>query len=289
MASIGEKITALRKQKNMTQAELGKELCVSPQAVSKWENGLSEPDIEMIKKISAIFNISTDELLGIETETTEPTSNVQKPNEAEQPKADNRIVIAYCDGCGAPFHAMNEFEERDAGNGKKKYLCKQCVHNEKLRNLKSEYSYGREQLKKSMIFGILTAVALFGLSLAFVRPFFPEAIICAIVNAYAGFAFVSQLFWTDVIFDIMDFFFSKTIQWPGLIFSFDWDGIKWLIFMKILFAVITFIFTLFCDVIGIVAAVIFSMFSFPFNITTRNNKEKDLSKRIKLMSKSCIA
>ncbi|MDY3846547.1 MAG: helix-turn-helix transcriptional regulator [Eubacteriales bacterium] len=285
MASIGEKITTLRKQKNMTQADLGKELFVSPQAVSKWENGLSEPDIEMIKKISAVFNISTDELIGLTESSTAQTSKTAE----ETTVTDNRIIIAYCDGCGAPFYTMNEYEERDVGDGKKKYLCKKCVHNEKLRNLKSEYSYEKEQFKKSMIFGILTAVALFALSLAFVRPLLPMAIICAILNAYAGFTFVSQLFWTDIIFDIMDFFFSKTIHWPGLIFTFDWDGLKWLILMKILFAVITFVFTLFCDIIGILFAIIFSMFSFPFNIVTRNKKEIELSKRISLMSKNCIA
>ena len=63
MSTYGEKITKLRKANNLTQAELGEKLNVSAQAVSKWENDLSEPDIGALKKLSSLFNVSLDELL----------------------------------------------------------------------------------------------------------------------------------------------------------------------------------------------------------------------------------
>ncbi len=54
---IGEIIADLRKKNNMTQDALGKSLHVSAQAVSKWENGKSSPDIETISKIANLFNV----------------------------------------------------------------------------------------------------------------------------------------------------------------------------------------------------------------------------------------
>ncbi len=63
--TIGEKIKALRRQNDMTQEKLAEYLCVSYQAVSKWECGLSNPDLSLIAPLTKLFNISADELLGI--------------------------------------------------------------------------------------------------------------------------------------------------------------------------------------------------------------------------------
>ena len=63
MKQYGEKIAKLRKQNNLTQAELGKKLNVSYQAVSKWENNQSQPDLDTIQKLAAIFGITMSEFL----------------------------------------------------------------------------------------------------------------------------------------------------------------------------------------------------------------------------------
>lgn len=63
--NIGENIRNLRQEKNMTQEELAKLLCISMQSVSRWENKLNYPDIILLPKISEIFNVSIDYLLGI--------------------------------------------------------------------------------------------------------------------------------------------------------------------------------------------------------------------------------
>lgn len=62
MNSLGEKIKLLRKQKNISQEVLSDYLGVSFQAVSKWENGTTMPDVMMIPAIAAFFRVSTDEL-----------------------------------------------------------------------------------------------------------------------------------------------------------------------------------------------------------------------------------
>ncbi|MGN1419167.1 MAG: helix-turn-helix domain-containing protein [Acutalibacteraceae bacterium] len=60
---IGDKIKALRKSKKITQEQLAKILNITPQAVSKWERGLSLPDIELLVPIADYFGVSIDYLL----------------------------------------------------------------------------------------------------------------------------------------------------------------------------------------------------------------------------------
>lgn len=60
---IKDKIQQLRKNKNLSQERLAEELNISRQAVAKWENGETLPDINNLIQISDIFNISLDRLL----------------------------------------------------------------------------------------------------------------------------------------------------------------------------------------------------------------------------------
>lgn len=60
---LAEKIALLRRQNGWSQEELANQLNVSRQAVSKWEGGMSIPDLDKILKLSALFEVSTDYLL----------------------------------------------------------------------------------------------------------------------------------------------------------------------------------------------------------------------------------
>ena len=62
--SLGKKISELRKEKSFTQEELAEKLGVSPQAVSKWENDLSCPDIMLLPELASLFDVSIDEMFG---------------------------------------------------------------------------------------------------------------------------------------------------------------------------------------------------------------------------------
>lgn len=62
MEPIGNKIRTLRRNKNLTQEELAQKLSVTSQAISKWERGLSSPDIAMLPIIARFFGITMDEL-----------------------------------------------------------------------------------------------------------------------------------------------------------------------------------------------------------------------------------
>ena len=67
---IGRNIAALRKKQGLTQTQLAERLGVSDKAVSKWERGLSCPDISLLVELASALGTSTDALLG-EAELTE--------------------------------------------------------------------------------------------------------------------------------------------------------------------------------------------------------------------------
>ena len=71
MVNIGEKIKLLRKQKNISQEIFANYLGVSFQAVSKWENGNTMPDVSLIPAIASFFGVSTDELFDFNRYETE--------------------------------------------------------------------------------------------------------------------------------------------------------------------------------------------------------------------------
>ena len=60
--NIGERIMALRKEKNISQTELAKRLNVSRQAVSKWEQGVSSPDTERLIQLAEILGTEVEYL-----------------------------------------------------------------------------------------------------------------------------------------------------------------------------------------------------------------------------------
>lgn len=68
MNAVGKNIYALRKQNGFTQEELAGKLGVTSQAVSKWENCTTAPDISLLPELAAVFKTSIDALLGYAAE-----------------------------------------------------------------------------------------------------------------------------------------------------------------------------------------------------------------------------
>jgi transcriptional regulator with XRE-family HTH domain len=60
--TFGERLKFFRTENNMSQQDLAEKLIVTSQAVSKWENNISEPEFQIIQKITTIFKISHDQL-----------------------------------------------------------------------------------------------------------------------------------------------------------------------------------------------------------------------------------
>ena len=64
--TLGKRIATLRKEKNLKQDDLAQKLNISPQAISKWENDKSLPDVSLYPTIASLLNITVDELMGNE-------------------------------------------------------------------------------------------------------------------------------------------------------------------------------------------------------------------------------
>lgn len=83
---FGDVILALRKSKNLSQVQVSKDLNVSKQTISNWENNNILPSIDMLLKISEYWNVSTDYLLELDSRmyleitglTLEQLSHVQQ-------------------------------------------------------------------------------------------------------------------------------------------------------------------------------------------------------------------
>jgi len=63
-----QKIQKLRKENNMTQADLADKLYISRQAVQKWESGITTPDVTKLPELAKIFNVTIDYLLDVKDE-----------------------------------------------------------------------------------------------------------------------------------------------------------------------------------------------------------------------------
>lgn len=83
---FGQRIKELRKSLGLNQIEFGNRLGVTKQSVCNWENGNIQPSIDMLTRISKLYSISTDYLLGLSEErllnvsglTNEQISHIQR-------------------------------------------------------------------------------------------------------------------------------------------------------------------------------------------------------------------
>ncbi len=91
--TLGSKIAELRKKHSLTQEEFAERLGVTPQAVSKWENDVSCPDIMLLPKIAEMFGVSIDELMGVKTSEKKKEQNDELEFKSDIGKLKLRINI----------------------------------------------------------------------------------------------------------------------------------------------------------------------------------------------------
>ena len=82
---LGTKIMSLRKQKGLTQTELGELMNVSFMTIRRWETGKSFPKMNEARKLAEILNVSPDELLTDTPEVEQSTPLPQLPPQSEEP------------------------------------------------------------------------------------------------------------------------------------------------------------------------------------------------------------
>ena len=95
-SSFGMKCSQLRKEKKLTQEQLAERLNVTSQAVSKWENDLSYPDVELLVDLAKLFDCSVDYLLG--KEDTPETRLVPEEERRDLNQMLLKIIVLSKDG-----------------------------------------------------------------------------------------------------------------------------------------------------------------------------------------------
>ena len=105
--TLGRRIARLRLARTATQERLAKELNVSPQAVSKWENDINYPDISLLPDLARFLGVSVDELLSGASASAQENSAAQE-SAAEKSTAE---VVSVADD--EPAEIVEEPVEQD--------------------------------------------------------------------------------------------------------------------------------------------------------------------------------
>lgn len=309
---LSQNIKKLRVQKGMTQKELAEKLHVTPQAVSRWENGEVEPSVSTIGEMADIFEVTADEIIGGERVVKKETAatavasapvlneesiigdgtvkklgeNIIK-NEYAQRSAEpplQTFVYGVCQICGKPITNHEDLVKKTfsrKGRSSEKVYCKKCADILKGVERKEKIKFAVLQRKRSFIWGGLIAALVTAIAVYFTAKYTNTVgIILSAVGGIATFTFASCLFLKNNF--IEDVFFAiaswGVVRFPGLIFSFDLDGIAWLIGMKILFAVIGFLIGFAVTGFATAVCMLLSLFVYPFALS-KNIKRPEETER----------
>lgn len=312
MQNYGKKIAELRLAKNMTQAQLGKELNVTAQAVSKWEKGASEPDLNTIKSICELFEITPDEFFGSEpknkNDETESEENADVSatevasvyNSAENDGVlaadEKRTHMEICSRCGKKLYSNAEFEIREKKDfdtddfsvkNPREIICSDCLAKEKIEKNRAELEKDRGSVTRGLVTGSITGALAAIIAAIAAAPYFEtvQLVFLALGVGYGCFAFVSQCFYCEFLIDML-LFFCRTLKFPAIIFSFDLDGIAFLIGLKILFAIIGAVFSITVFLFGLVFCLAVAAVTFPFSFAVNKRSLTERESKLPPVEKS---
>ena len=96
--TLGKRIGALRRQKEMKQEELADRLGVSPQAVSKWENDQTCPDISLLPMLAQSLGVTVDELLSGKQEQQPVVQMLPQEKRKDMKDMTLRVVVDSSEG-----------------------------------------------------------------------------------------------------------------------------------------------------------------------------------------------
>lgn len=136
--NIGRKIKNLRLQKSVTQEELAAHLSISPQAISKWENDVTTPDIQLLPALSAFFGVTIDELFNM-------ADNMHL--ERIENMIGTKRILSKTDYEYAQKFLKEKLEDKDYKGKSLSLLADLHNHEAAAHSEKAEY-YGKEALKE---------------------------------------------------------------------------------------------------------------------------------------------
>lgn len=289
MDNIASNITEYRRKAGLTQKDLGDMLNISPQAISKWENGQAEPDTATIKKLCSIFKISTDELLGVAEEDNSARKEPAPAGDTQPAPAvhyvEQKIINGYCEDCKKPV-GLNEYVVVHTGKGAgiQHIYCNECNRKRMMYDAIRQNDEYKSKNKKSIIWGALAGIGVLAVLAAIMAfdkndPMWLRALI-PIIAGIGYFAFVMQVFWDGVVIDVFSFFL-KSFSLPGVIFTLDLDGVIFLVAFKVIGAILVGLLSALWFLIGLIVTPLIALVVLPFASTSRAREGKRLAERVK--------
>ena len=94
--TLGERIYKLRNERNLTQEQLAEKLGVTRQSISKWEGDLVKPEIEKLKAMAKLFEVSLDDLISDEAAEVKPAKTDRLERDANIYKFVSIITAGIC-------------------------------------------------------------------------------------------------------------------------------------------------------------------------------------------------
>jgi len=263
--TVGESIKKHRSACGFTQKDLSDKLNVSYQTVSKWENDINEPDLSTLKKMCELFSCSVDELLNgkVDENKTEPAPQVvviAKPEETT--KEETKPIESEVKEEPDPS-TSNEDIKVEEKQKKSEPVAPFKKHRE------SKYKVVSDDTHKVFVWSIVIGAIALAITLTICIINFSKigigwTIGLPLIIGYTILADIYCIFTASWISDVFLAVSSWSIKFPGIIFSFSWDGLKFLIIMKLLFAVLGFLVGLATFLLAIGISSLFSIFTFPF-------------------------
>lgn len=148
---FGKFIKELRAENNMTQKQLAEKLYITDKAVSKWERGLSLPDISLLENIAEIFGVSVSELVNGERDTA--SKDDEEPDTYQNSELDHNDDIQY----------QNRLQENNYDISEEIYVLPRTLEEYK----KDKFENFRKRMKPAVIVSLVLAGALIILQLAY--------------------------------------------------------------------------------------------------------------------------
>ena len=297
--TIGQKIKKLRIEKGLTQKDLADQVHVTFQTISKWESDINEPDISTLKEIAKLFGVTLDFLADeneeLQIEKIEESKTIV--NSAPQEIVNNTIIVQQkelhiCAKCGEKIPEDDLVSEniykrelkgkytRSTNIGQTYYhsRCLALVREERSKIARANRMANRKRnIKKCFgwsipvgVLSFLIALALFLIN-AVVHP--GLGVLYSFLIGYAMFSMAYCIMSGSYIGVVFMACANFTIKFPGLIFSWSLDGIRWLISMKILFAVLGFLIGVASVIFATVLSAFLGSISFPFVLVLNNRND----------------
>ena len=287
--TLGSKIKKARTEANLTQKELADQLFVTFQTVSKWEGGVTEPDLATLRTVAKILNVSLEYLVSEDEKNPEQKPIEEEPKAIPVPAPEKR-QIGTCPDCHSPIMEGDIFHnvERKSPSGVKEtvMVCDACFkrHEEEMERRAREIEQSMAPKpskkkdgifhkitdrndKKPLIWGIVIGVIVLVITLIacivnYASVGIGWTIAAPLLFGYATTATIYCIFTASYISDVFMEVASWSVRFPGLIFTWDLEGFIWLIAMKILFFVLGILIAIGTFLLAIGLSALLSVFSF---------------------------